>query len=158
MLSEKKNLLNRIVFGVFSVAMLFCTSCESGAEEEPETPGDDSTDGDICGTYTVKVGYKTNNTPSTSTETITITENNDDKGQYKITGMFDQYGTGGGTYYANYVDGILTVLSANADNMYIGSLSADINMVLSDISFYSPDGVEAGSYGYVLTSYSASKQ
>lgn len=38
MLSEKKNLLNRIVFGVFSVAMLFCTSCESGAEEEPETP------------------------------------------------------------------------------------------------------------------------
>ena len=117
--------------------------------------GGDQNSGSIVGTYTATVNFKSNGTPTTKTETITISENSDAKGQYKITGMFDQYGYGGGTYYANYENGVLTILAANADNMYIGSMSGDIKMAHNGIAFASEQGVTAGSYGYVLTDYMA---
>jgi hypothetical protein len=120
-----------------------------------KTEGGDQNTGSIVGTYTATVNFKNNGTPATKTETITISENSDAKGQYKITGMFDQYGNGGGTYYANYENGVLTILAANADNMYIGTMSGDIKMNLSSLVFASSAGVSAGSYGYVLTSYVA---
>ena len=120
-----------------------------------KTEGGDQNTGSIVGTYTATVGAKINGTASTKTETITIAENTDGKGQYKITGMFDAYASGGGTYYANYENGVLTILAANADNMYIGTMSGDIKMNLSSLVFASSAGVSAGSYGYVLTSYVA---
>ena len=120
-----------------------------------KTEGGDQNTGSIVGTYTATVNFKNNGTPATKTETITISENSDAKGQYKITGMFDQYGNGGGTYYANYENGVLTILAANADNMYIGTMSGDIKMAHNGIAFASEQGVTAGSYGYVLTDYMA---
>ena len=128
-------------------------------EETPEIPEEgEGEDKGIVGTYSVTVGFKNNGTASTKTETITISENSDAKGQYKITGMFDAYGNGGGTYYANYADGILTVLAANADNMYIGPMTCgDIQMLHHGISFASTNGVKAGDYGYELTSYIAKR-
>lgn len=129
---------------------------KEGASQEPETGGLAS----VVGTYSVSFSASTYGSASNYTETITIAENNDDKGQLVITGMFDIYSMGGGTYYANYADGVLTILAANASNTYIGAMPADVQMTVSGgtISFTSASGTSVGAYGCNIFSYTAVRQ
>lgn len=102
------------------------------------------------------------------TDTFTISPNNDSKGQYKITGLFDVYGAyGGGTYYANFADNTLTILAANSlnDSSVGGGLPDDIMMTYADGTFTLNQTIRIVEADYdsvwadvSITSYTATKQ
>ena len=134
---------------------------QGGDEGEGEGEGEGGDEASpLVGTWKATFSASSWGSPSSYNETITIAENNDDKGQYVITGMFDMYAMGGGTYYADYADGVLTILAANSSNTYIGNMPADVQMTVADgtISFTSESGTSVGSYGCNVFSYTAVRQ
>lgn len=121
---------------------------------------------DITGTYSAsgKYGSGPSYTSTAFSDTFTITANGDAKGQYKITGLFNIYGGGGGTYYANFADNVLTILAANSthDN-YVGggSLPNDVTMNYSSGTFTIEESIlisQTNSAIYVGKDYTATKQ
>ena len=119
-------------------------------EEEPEESQDP-----YVGTWN---GSGRHSSMSNFSETFEIKSNDDDKGDYVITGLFNLYGQGGGTYYANYSEGVLTILAANSSNSNIGGgLSSDIQMTYSDGTLTLPSDTSVNQYA-VVNSYTATKQ
>ena len=120
---------------------------------------------DITGTYNAsgKYGSGAEFTSSAFSDTFTIVANNDSKGQYKITGMFNVYGGGGGTYYANFNNNVLTILAENSmhDNYLGGSLPNNITMNYSNGKFTVSESILiANLYGitYVGKDYTATRK
>ena len=120
---------------------------------------------DITGTYNAsgKYGSGAEFTSSAFSDTFTIIANNDAKGQYKITGLFNVYGGGGGTYYANFADNVLTILAANSthDNYLGGSLPNDVTMNYSSGTFTIKESIliaQTWSDLYIGKDYTATKQ
>lgn len=103
--------------------------------------------------------WKSSATTAPKTDNFTI-EVTDDvaKGQYKVVGMFLMYGASG-TYYANFSDNVLTILSANSSNKNIGSMPADFPLAYSEGTLTnSEEGVQIGAYSTYCYGYSATKQ
>ena len=122
---------------------------------------------DITGTYSAsgKYGPGADFTSSAFSDTFTIIANDDAKGQYKITGLFNVYGGGGGggTYYANFADNVLTILAANSshDNRVGGGLPNDVTMNYSSGTFTIKESIliaQSWSDLYIGKDYTATKQ
>lgn len=114
---------------------------------------------DITGTYGETGKYGSGSYLSNPfSGTFNIAPNNDAKGTYLISGMFDIYSCGmGGTYYADFADGILTIKSANSSHSAgAGSLPSDIIMTYSDGVFTMTEATCIGN-AYV-GEYTATKQ
>ena len=118
---------------------------------------------DLSGTYSGSgnFGLSAQFASSNFSETFAIQKNNDSKGDYVISGLFCVYGSEGvtSTYYANYSDGILTILAANSSNhQYVdGGLSSDVTMTYSDGSLVLNEAAMLSPY-CVVASYSATKE
>ena len=115
---------------------------------------------DITGTYTETGKYGSSSYLSNPFNgSFSITENADAKGQYVISGMFDIYGMDSGSiYYANFADGVLTILSANSDHPQgVGSLPADIQMTYSNGTFTMNEATCVGYMTYI-GEYTGTKQ
>ena len=116
---------------------------------------------DITGTYgeTGKFGSAANDVSTPFSGSFNISKNGDAKGQYLISGIFDIYGVDSGSaYYANFADGVLTILSANSYHPQgPGSLPVDIQMTYSDGTFTMTEVTCIGSNAYV-GEYTATKQ
>lgn len=119
---------------------------------------------DITGTYSAsgKYGFSAEYTSTAFSDTFTIIANNDAKGQYKITGLFNAFGGGGGTYYANFADNVLTILAANSthDNLLGGGLPNDVTMNYSNGTFTIKESIliETVMGIYIGKDYTATKQ